>query len=548
MKLPDPNFFQCLYDEDFRTGNASHYEWQIRLHKEFAAPQGSLADGVKYTDAIRRIALVANNGSGKSQMILAPCAGWLCSNFDEVQGVVTSASGAQLDRQSGRALKRMLTAVNTFRQADIWKINYRQCTNTENGSIIDLFATDEAGKAEGFHPIKIGGMMGIFVDEAKTISEDIFKALTRCNGVTHRLDVSSVGASSGHFYNALTGGRWRVHKITSFQCPHITADEIEEDAAIYGESSAFFRSKHLSEFTSQDEQTVMAFERVQYFASIFEKISSLKFSQDTRPFCGVDLGFTTGGDECVVSIWQGNVMIAEEFITDNDIARIEDKLVIIFNKYGLEGENIAIDDGNIGRAVAHNIRRRADRFRGIRTIVNQSSALRKDLYLNRGAELWFNFARIIKYLRLAVNDPKLVDQLGHRYYKQNASSKLQLESKKEAKAHGRTSPDRADATVLAWSGKQFRWLLEEKNPYADDGEGAAVADGSGGNKTGIVKASDVVDMMEKKWLKQSTQRSRSSGSGLASRFSSHARSLLGLSGGSRRQSLDTEDFYNGKIV
>jgi hypothetical protein len=290
----------------------------------------------------------------------------------------------------------------------------------------------------------------------------------------------------------------------------------------------------------------MAFERVQYFASIFEKISAVKFSQDTRPFCGVDLGFTTGGDECVVSIWQGNVMIAQEFITDNDIARIEDKLVIIFNKYGLEGENIAIDDGNIGRAVAHNIRRRADRFRGIRTIVNQSSALRKDLYLNRGAELWFNFARIVKYLRLAVNDPKLVDQLGHRYYKQNASSKLQLESKKEAKAHGRTSPDRADATVLAWSGKQFRWLLEEKNPYADDGEGAP-ASNDNEKRTGIVKASDVVDMMEKKWLKQSRSRS-SGGSGLASRFSSHARSLLGLSGGSRRQSLDTEDFYNGKIV
>jgi hypothetical protein len=45
----------------------------------------------------------------------------------------------------------------------------------------------------------------------------------------------------------------------------------------------------------------------------------------------------------------------------------------------------------------------------------------------------------------------LIDQLANRYYVQASKSKIKLESKKEAKANGHPSPDRADATVLAFT-------------------------------------------------------------------------------------------------
>jgi hypothetical protein len=46
----------------------------------------------------------------------------------------------------------------------------------------------------------------------------------------------------------------------------------------------------------------------------------------------------------------------------------------------------------------------------------------------------------------------LVKQLYNRYYKQQATQgRIFLEAKKEAKAHGRPSPDRADALVICLS-------------------------------------------------------------------------------------------------
>jgi hypothetical protein len=66
---------------------------------------------------------------------------------------------------------------------------------------------------------------------------------------------------------------------------------------------------------------------------------------------------------------------------------------------------------------------------------------------------------------ILLEDSRLKDQLAQRYYKQGASGKIVLESKREAKAAGRPSPDRADAAVMACSYWEIEKPAEaEKDP------------------------------------------------------------------------------------
>jgi hypothetical protein len=124
----------------------------------------------------------------------------------------------------------------------------------------------------------------------------------------------------------------------------------------------------------------------------------------------------------------------------------------------LDARNINVDDGGIGRGVIDQLHQKGW---PVNRILNQSKSLIGHEYGNRGAELWFSFARLIQESVISgLKDPLLIEQLSTRYYKRSeALGKLVLEGKKEAKAEGRKSPDRADALVLAFAGTDIREFL-----------------------------------------------------------------------------------------
>lgn len=452
-----------FYDEQLLNEKYRLYPWQIEILEQFS-------DSVPVDDMIRMCVLAAN-GSGKSQFILAPCILWMCVSFDNSLSYVTSSSASQLDTQTERFIDHMADKMNVEHKvdtgdSDIWKIIKRHKEFLVTESHIDLFATDEPKKAEGKHPLVPGGEFGVFLDEGKSIDEDIYDAIDRCTGATRRLDVSSAGGCTGHLYNICTNTElnWWIKKITAWDCPHIKKKEIEQAILKHGLHDPLVRSMFFSEFTSILDKVVILKETLEMCSKIVGDNKVL-----FGPHAGLDL--SAGGDEYVFSVWNGTVQVGQETGVNRDTS-IEVRDIIDwmgkYKSYGLQDIHVNADDGGVGRAVLDNLREKGYNFN---RILNQQRAFDSKRYANRGTELYWNFKLLVENNIVQLfNERILNSQLSNRYYRhQSLTNRIILESKEEARKKGHPSPDRADACVLAWANVDIESLINgrmnvEKKP------------------------------------------------------------------------------------
>src|SRR6266702_668201 len=105
---------------DRENGGMDLYPWQMQIMKDFAQ-ESSFEQ--PYNAVLR-----SNNGAGKDQMIIAPCATWLCSRYPYAQAVITSKSGPQLDKQTNVRIQQICESFNA-KYGEVWKINYRHYEN-----------------------------------------------------------------------------------------------------------------------------------------------------------------------------------------------------------------------------------------------------------------------------------------------------------------------------------------------------------------------------------------------------------------------------------
>ena len=439
-------------DDALNSGKFSLYDWQKDRCRTFARARKDKED-ISYT------ALIAANGSGKSQNVLAPCAVWMALAFVRSVTIVTTASGDQLDKQAHRFIKRLCEKVNNVCRkelgVEVFDIKYRHIFCNITHSYIDLFATDEPGKAEGSHPIDFNGEFAIIVDEAKTVSDEIFAALERCSGVTRRMDLSSPGDCSGYFYDICTHKEtpYDIAKITAYECPHINKRELEWKIKKYGINDPLIRSSIFAEFTSIQDNVCITRDVFKKCLAYYD--TDLSFN-DYR--AGLDL--SAGGDETVLSVWRGYEQVALEPFRISDTVQGVKMIIDLLRRYKLKPEQVWADDGGIGRSMIDMLR---EQGWTVNRLLNQQRA-RDPRYRNRGTEMWFNFKRFVEEYKVKfLPDSVQQNQLTNRYYRiQTDSAKIMIEPKKEAKAKGHPSPDRADACVLAWFPYVYPLYTEEK--------------------------------------------------------------------------------------
>ena len=143
-------------------------------------------------------------------------------------------------------------------------------------------------------------------------------------------------------------------------------------------------------------------------------------------------------------------MIALESFKFTDTVVLIEHLEKLFYKYDLNNANAIIygDAGGLGKPILDTLR--ANNW-PVKYVLNQAKPINELAYLNRGAETWFNVAKLVENKEIIIPDySTLRKQLASRYYTVTPQNKLQLESKKVAKSKGRRSPDQADAFVLAF--------------------------------------------------------------------------------------------------
>lgn len=458
LDIQDPVELLIMLDDDIASGREKLYKWQVQILIDFA--KGGLSAHHALHQVVR-----ACNGSGKDKYVIAPCVVWLGMANKLSRSVVTSASGQQLDAQTCAYISDLCEAANRKFQElfgiDIWKINYRyyECLATE--SIIDCFATDEPKKAEGYHPLRSGAKMGIFVSEDKTVPDDINSALSRCSGYTHRLHVSTPGEPMGHFYDycSLAMDRnelksilevgpidWIQYHVTAFQCDHLGASHAQkvERESPGGVEGAYYRSVIMAEFGTTDSMVVIPTIYVWKCANG----SKLGWIQEAHNNAGLDLA--DGGDETVLAIRNGNRLLhLVPFKFDNTeqtVKYLDEK----FREYHLDNPLSKINGDCIGIGKPILDRLKGMGWSNIHYIDSRNTPHQPRVYKNRNAELWFMFRKLCELNEVwLLDDLKLKKQLATRFYKITGGIH-QLESKIDAKAKGRPSPDRADAVVLCY--------------------------------------------------------------------------------------------------
>lgn len=462
-----------MLDDDVSSGTIQLHPWQIQIMLDFAAKCKGLDPEVQrngWNQESPFCALVrACNGSGKDKYVVAPCAVWLCMVYMQARCVITSSSGFQLDNQTDVYINGLCLSANKKFGRTVWKCNYRYYECLDTGSPMALFATDEPGKAEGFHPIAFGKKLALFESEAKTVPDEIHNAQSRCSGYTHRVLVSTPGVSSGHMFeidstaidrkmledwSTLRGLNYIKYHVTAYDCSHIPKTVLEYDKVNLpgGETGFQFRSQYLAEFGTTDELVVVSGTYVWQCAKVPVRGGWLKKAHNDA---GIDL--SDGGDETVLVIRNGNKLVAViAFRFDNTEDTI-DYLDKTMREYGLNHPDSLIwgDAGGLGKPILNRLQRMG--WHNIRFVLNQSEPTDKRVYANRGTENWFNAGKLIERHEVILTDRfnkedrLLIKQLSTRYYKISNKNKHQLLSKPEQKSKGYPSPDRADAFVLAFS-------------------------------------------------------------------------------------------------
>lgn len=396
--------------------------------------------------------LVAANGSGKDQVVICAFAVWFAMSKVRSRCVITSSSYEQLKDQTFKYIKNLCEIINHAYQRKVFDIVEFLIVCNDTGSEIKCFVTDDPGKAEGRHPFdEPGAEMAVVINEAKTITDEMFTAFSRFTGYNYWLEISSPGKDNGHFFkrcskakhrypSALVLGEYYWRRITAFDCPHLLGKHIEHLKEEHGETSLIYRSQVLAEFTSIDSSAYIP-------SGLFENYPRLapnNFGLPNR--AGIDLSL--GGDE-TVGYFLINGKLHLRIVKMRNEALLHNQIISWLKEFNVLPENANVDDGGLGRPI---IQRVQNAGYAINPIRNEARSNAPQFYRNRGVENWNRIKRLVEDKVMPVIEDDLTRlQLCTRGYEVTGIV-TKLETKADMRARGVASPDRADALALLFDG------------------------------------------------------------------------------------------------
>ena len=405
--------------------------------------------------------LVAANGSGKDQVVISAFAVWFCLSKVRSRCVITSSSYEQLKDQTYKYIKNICEEINVSYGRKVFEIVEFLITCNDTGSEIKCFVTDDPGKAEGRHPFdEPGAEMAVIINEAKSITDEMFQAFSRFTGYNYWLEISSPGKNSGHFFkrctkakytfpDPLTIGEFYWRRVTAFDCPHLLGKHIEHLKDEHGEHSLIYRSQVLAEFTSLDEAAFIP-------STLFENYPNnppRTFGLPNR--AGIDLSL--GGDETVAYFFvHGKLHLRTTKIRNEAI--LHNQIISWIKEFNIAPSEVRIDDGGLGRPIVQRVQNAGYDVVPVR---NEARSSNPNFYKNRGVENWNRLKRAIEdRVFPTINDDLTRQQLCTRGFSVKGIVTL-LEPKAEMRSRGLSSPDRADALALCFDGVPLPVFKEE---------------------------------------------------------------------------------------
>lgn len=424
------------------------YDWQLEALED------------ENGQAWKRMALVAANGSGKTAMVNVVLLLWFLYTHPRGIAMVTSGSWKQIETQLWPNL--MMYSGDFTRLG--WSFTSKRISTPEGG-FIEAYSTIQPGRAEGHHEHLPERPVMLMVDEAKSVPEPIFEAISRCTP-TYLILTSSPGTPSGTFYKAHRDPSWRgmyhtVH-VSAFDCPHIDPARIARAKVLYGpnyDENPVYRSMILGEFTEGDAASIIP--RNLVMAALRDRPAA----RDGDVYAGVD--WAAGGDETVMAVRRGNQLRIVYKSHEKDTVKAAADIVARCRAAGIRDCNVYGDICGIGLAImqaAHKMH--SFRFKGFN---GGEPADDGDHYQDRNIEAWYYFRRALEMGEVCFPDgldDETITQLCDRLLDWNARGKLRCERKEDMRKRGVHSPDRADALVMAWWAGRYMSYAGEPRPDA----------------------------------------------------------------------------------
>lgn len=409
----------------------------------------------------KRSALCAANGSGKTAACNVVLLLWFLYTFPKGRAVVTSGSWTQLKNQLWPNLRKHEHLLHAMFG---WRFNDTKIT-TPQGGFISAFSTKEPGRAEGYHQdLAAGAPVMIMVDEAKSVPEPIFEALSRCSPTFYIL-TSSPGAPSGTFYKAFREPSWAGMyykvQVTFDMCPHLPLQRKLLAQTIYGpdyERHPVYRSMIMGEFTEGDDAMIIP----RYL--LMRLLQHKPAPRNGQRWAGVD--WAAGGDETVLAVRNGNQLAVEYHSRERDTTRSAEAVVNKCRALGLAAGHTYGDVGGIGLGIMQ----AAAKMHGFVfcEFAGGAPGADPDHYKNLNIEAWYGFRQSLERGEVHFNkglDDETIRQLTDRYLMWDDRGKLRCEKKRgEMDKRGVPSPDRADALVMAWWAGRYMTYDDEEIP------------------------------------------------------------------------------------
>jgi phage terminase large subunit len=357
-------------------------------------------------------------------------------------------------------LKWTKTKVYMIGSEERWFATARTATKPEN--------------MQGFHE----DYMLFVVDEASGVADNIMEAIfgTLSGAENKLLMCGNPTRTSGFFYDSHHKDRadYKTHKVSSFDSPRASKENIERLVRKYGEESDVVRVRVFGDFPKSEPDVFIALEWAET-ATEKEVIPA-----GTELHIGVDVA-RYGDDETVIAPRIGGkvfeLLCYQKKGTSETTGNIIATARRFHSLHGIRSVYVKIDDDGVGGGVTDQLEEiiKQETFPFSIEVVpigNGRTALDNEHYDNRGTEIWAAVRDQLKENLSAYligqpptlelpNDERLISQLTTRKYRMTSKGRIVLERKEDMKKRGLDSPDRADAVALAFaSSQEMLWSNE----------------------------------------------------------------------------------------
>lgn len=422
-----------------------------------------------------RVAVRAGHSVGKTRTAAVAALWWIFSRPDATVLLIapTWSQAKTVDLPEIKKLIRDNPILKMFAaEAEMEELETTIKFGRAGQSQIRCLSTNDPSRIQGYH-----GNVLLILDEAAGIRPELFGAFEGIAaggaGSVALLALGNPTVTSGPFFDMFKpSSPWSTHRIGAFDSPNfegltpdsllkmsqdelltnpmpflISRDFVAQKLEEWGPTSAAFQSRVLGEFPSEGSDALI---QLDWLETAREEIPDM----DEEPIIvGIDVA-STGGDETVLVARRGmNVIGMHRWPKDDPRGEV---LHLLNTKY--RGVICArVDPIGVGAYFEKWLR-----DMGVPTIpanvAHSPTRWKKKEFKNMRAEAWWSIRDQLKAGEIGNFDAlkptdrdDILSQLSSPKYRYDGQGKLVIESKDDMKRRGVSSPDLADALVLAFA-------------------------------------------------------------------------------------------------